>query len=284
MLQNKPLKESAAWGALRLHYEKIKAIHLRQLFAEDANRGQRFTAEGAGLYLDFSKNRITDETVRLLVQLARERGVEERRDAMFRGEKINVTEKRAVLHVALRAPKGASVVVDGENVVPQVYAVLDKMADFSNRSQTPVNIEQNERRRHKVQDGIGIPAFGSSGTREKPEQSPGSRGPHQRAERSRSRENPLFVTYSQIRHAGLSACKSVRGFPNPAYAIKIAMQFSILLGCRAKLWWLTTIRIHPNRWRSGLPSWRAGWPRAVHSASRYLRKERCQSMAWGASQ
>src|SRR6516165_3641279 len=99
-------------GALRLHYEKIKAIHLRQLFAEDANRGQRFTAEGADLYLDFSKNRITDETVRLLVQLAREPSVEERRDAMFSGEKINVTEKRDVLHVALHAPKGASVVVD----------------------------------------------------------------------------------------------------------------------------------------------------------------------------
>ena len=103
------------------------------MFADDPNRGARFTAEGADVYLDFSKNRITDETVRLLVQLARERGVEERRDAMFRGEKINVTEKRAVLHVALRAPKGASIVVDGENVVPQVHAVLDKMADFSNR-------------------------------------------------------------------------------------------------------------------------------------------------------
>jgi glucose-6-phosphate isomerase len=133
MLQNKPLQESAAWGALRAHYEKIKGIHLRQLFGEDASRGPRFSAEGADVYLDFSKNRIIDETIRLLVQLARERGVEERRDAMFRGEKINVTEKRAVLHVALRGPKGASIVVDGENVVPQVYAVLDKMADFSNR-------------------------------------------------------------------------------------------------------------------------------------------------------
>ena len=133
MLQSKPLKESVAWGALRAHYEKIKDIHLRQLFEQDANRGARFTAEDVGLYLDFSKNRITDETVRLLVQLARDRAVEERRDAMFRGDKINVTENRAVLHVALRAPKGASVVVDGENVVPQVYAVLDRMTDFSNR-------------------------------------------------------------------------------------------------------------------------------------------------------
>ena len=133
MSQNKPLKESPAWGALQAHYERIKGIHLRQLFAEDPNRGARFVAEGADVFLDFSKNRISNETVRLLVQLASERGVEERRDAMFRGEKINVTEKRAVLHVALRAPKGASIIVDGENVVPQVHAVLDKMTDFSNR-------------------------------------------------------------------------------------------------------------------------------------------------------
>jgi len=127
------LRETPAWIALNAHYEKIKTVHLRQLFAEDAARGTRFTAEGAGLYLDYSKNRITDETLRLLLQLARERGLTERRDAMFRGEKINVTEKRAVLHVALRAPKGTSIVVDGENVVPQVHTVLDKMADFANR-------------------------------------------------------------------------------------------------------------------------------------------------------
>ncbi len=133
MLRSKLLKETPAWGILQAHYKKIKDIHLRQLFWEDSSRADRFTAEGAGLCLDFSKNRIADETVRLLVQLARERGVAERRDAMFRGEKINVTEKRAVLHVALRAPKGASIVVDGVNVVPQVHAFLDKMADFSNR-------------------------------------------------------------------------------------------------------------------------------------------------------
>jgi glucose-6-phosphate isomerase len=133
MQETKLLTKSPTWGALQAHYEKIKDIHLRQLFAEDARRGERFTAEGADLYLDFSKNRITDETVRLLVQLTGERGVAERRDAMFRGDKINVTEKRAVLHVALRAPKGASIVVDGENVAPQVHAVLDKMADFSDR-------------------------------------------------------------------------------------------------------------------------------------------------------
>jgi glucose-6-phosphate isomerase len=133
VLRSKPLKDFAAWGALQVHYEKVERVHLRQLFAEDANRGVRFTADGAGLYLDFSKNRITDETIRLLVQLARERGVEQRRDAMFRGEKINVTEGRAVLHVALRAPKGTSILVDGENVVPWVHDVLDRMADFSNR-------------------------------------------------------------------------------------------------------------------------------------------------------
>jgi len=133
MLEGRPLKQSPVWDALQAHYEKIKDIHLRQLFADDPDRGERFTVEGANLFLDYSKNRITDETVRLLVQLARERGVAERRDAMFHGEKINVTEKRAVLHVALRAPEGASIVVDGDNVVPQVHAVLDKMADFSDR-------------------------------------------------------------------------------------------------------------------------------------------------------
>jgi glucose-6-phosphate isomerase len=133
MQETGPLTKSPAWCALRAHYQKIKDIHLRELFAQDAGRGARFSAEGAGLYLDFSKNRITDETVRLLVQLAEDRGVEERRDAMFRGEKINITERRAVLHVALRAPKAASIVVDGENVVSKVHAVLDRMAKFSNR-------------------------------------------------------------------------------------------------------------------------------------------------------
>src|SRR5216683_1502853 len=133
MLESKSLKETPAWNALQAHYKELKDVHLRKLFADDPERGDHFTVEGADLYLDFSKNRITDETVRLLVQLARERGVAERRDAMFRGEKINVTERRAVLHVALRAPRAASIVVDGENVVPQVHAVLDKMAAFSDR-------------------------------------------------------------------------------------------------------------------------------------------------------
>ena len=128
-----PLTQRKAWKALQTHYGKIHEAHLRQLFAEDPKRGERMTCEAAGLFLDYSKNRITDETLTLLVQLADESGLRQRTEAMFRGEKINVTEKRAVLHVALRAPKGASIVVDGENVVPQVHAVLEKMADFANR-------------------------------------------------------------------------------------------------------------------------------------------------------
>ncbi len=128
-----PLTKRKAWMALRAHYERVRGIHLRDLFAEDRKRGERMTAEDAGIFLDYSKNRVTDETVKLLVQLAEESGLRQRIDAMFRGEKINITENRAVLHVALRAPKGTSIVVDGENVVPPVHAVLDKMAAFSNR-------------------------------------------------------------------------------------------------------------------------------------------------------
>jgi glucose-6-phosphate isomerase len=128
-----PLTERPAWKALEAHYQNVREIHLRKLFADDPKRGERMTAEAVGLYLDYSKNRITDETLKLLLQLAEESGLRERIDAMFRGEKINLTENRAVLHVALRAPKGASIAVNGENVVPQVHAVLDKMADFSNR-------------------------------------------------------------------------------------------------------------------------------------------------------
>ena len=128
-----PLTDRKAWKALGAHYQNIRDLHLRKLFADDPKRGERMTAEALGLYLDYSKNRITDETLKLLLQLAEESGLRERIDAMFRGEKINITENRAVLHVALRAPRGASIVVDGENVVPQVHAVLDKMADFSNR-------------------------------------------------------------------------------------------------------------------------------------------------------
>jgi glucose-6-phosphate isomerase len=132
-----PTRRSApkrsAWSALASHYNSASKVHLRQLFADDPKRGQRMAIDAAGLYLDYSKNRVTDETLNLLVQLAEESGLRARIDAMFRGEKINITEKRAVLHVALRAPKDASIVVDGKNVVPEVHAVLDKMAEFSDR-------------------------------------------------------------------------------------------------------------------------------------------------------
>jgi glucose-6-phosphate isomerase len=128
-----PLPKRKAWKALQAHYKKVRELHLRDLFANDPKRGDRMTSEAVGLFLDFSKNRITDETVKLLIDLAEESGLQSRIEAMFRGEKINATEKRAVLHVALRAPREASILVDGENVVPQVHAVLDKMAQFSNR-------------------------------------------------------------------------------------------------------------------------------------------------------
>jgi glucose-6-phosphate isomerase len=128
-----PLPDRPAWKALEAHYQQVRELHLRRLFGDDPGRGERMTAEAVGLYLDYSKNRLTDETLKLLLQLAEESGLRARIDAMFRGEKINLTEKRAVLHVALRAPKGAVIVVDGENVVPQVHAVLDQMANFSER-------------------------------------------------------------------------------------------------------------------------------------------------------
>ncbi|MEO8584684.1 MAG: glucose-6-phosphate isomerase [Acidobacteriota bacterium] len=128
-----PLSKRAAWKALRNHARKVEALHLRDLFAKDPKRADRLTVEAVGLTLDYSKNRVTDETMKLLVSLAKESGLRPRINAMFQGKKINVTEKRAVLHVALRAPKGASIVVDGKNVVPEVHAALDKMAEFSNR-------------------------------------------------------------------------------------------------------------------------------------------------------
>ncbi len=128
-----PLTQRPTWQALEEHYQKIRDLHLRTLFAEDPGRGERFALEAAGIYLDYSKNRVTGETMRLLLALAEDCGLRARIDAMFQGEKINVTEQRAVLHVALRAPRGESIVVDGQNVVPEVHAVLDKMADFSNR-------------------------------------------------------------------------------------------------------------------------------------------------------
>jgi glucose-6-phosphate isomerase len=129
----RPAVKNQTWKDLEAHYNKTRGLHLRQLFADDPERGERLTAEAVGLYLDYSKNRITGETLNLLIRLAEESRLREKIDAMFRGEKINLTEKRAVLHTALRAPRDASIVVDGENVVPKVHAVLDRMADFANR-------------------------------------------------------------------------------------------------------------------------------------------------------
>src|SRR5215468_2071151 len=126
-----PLRKRKAWQALERHHAEIAGRHLRELFAEDPGRGERLTAEAAGLYLDYSKNRVTDETLRLLLQLAEESGLEQRRDAMFAGERINVSENRSVLHVALRMPKDTSLVVDGVDVVAQVHEVLERMSDFA---------------------------------------------------------------------------------------------------------------------------------------------------------
>ncbi|MGC1402016.1 MAG: glucose-6-phosphate isomerase [Thermodesulfobacteriota bacterium] len=129
----RPLTERPGWKALETHYQKIGRVHLRDLFADDPLRGERLRAEGVGITLDYSKNRITDETIRLLAALAEECGLRERIEAMFHGEKINITEKRAVLHVALRAPRGEQILVDGLDVVPEVQAVLDRMARFSDQ-------------------------------------------------------------------------------------------------------------------------------------------------------
>ena len=122
-----------AWALLKKHHRKIRRTHLRQLFAKDRERGEKLVVEAGGLYFDYSKNRITDETMGLLLQLASESGLGDRIEAMFRGDKINTSEKRAVLHVALRAPRGASIMHDGQNVVPEVHAVLDKVAAFADR-------------------------------------------------------------------------------------------------------------------------------------------------------
>jgi glucose-6-phosphate isomerase len=150
------LSERPAWNALAAHHANVRELHLRRLFADDPARGERMTLEAVGLYLDYSKNRITDETLKLLLQLAKESGLQERIDAMFRGEKINLTESRAVLHVALRAPRGASVVVDGENVVPRVHAVLERMTDFTNRVRSGAwKGHTGKRIRNIVNIGIG---------------------------------------------------------------------------------------------------------------------------------
>src|SRR5271166_5590543 len=153
---NQLLTTRPAWRALEAHHQKVRGLHLRKLFADDPRRGERMTAEAVGIFLDYSKNRITDETLELLLQLAEESGLRARIDAMFRGEKINITEDRAVLHVALRAPKGASIIVEGENVVPQVHSVLDKMTDFSNRVRSGTwKGHTGKRIRNVINIGIG---------------------------------------------------------------------------------------------------------------------------------
>ena len=145
-----------SWKALEAHYKEVRTLHMRELFSNDSTRGERMTAEAVGLYLDYSKNRITDETLKLLLLLAEECGLRERIDAMFQGEKINTTENRAALHVALRAPKGTSILVDNDNVVLQVHAVLDRMADFCNRVRSGVwKGHTGKRIRNVINIGIG---------------------------------------------------------------------------------------------------------------------------------
>jgi glucose-6-phosphate isomerase len=145
-----------AWALLEADFRKLEDVHLRQLFADDPKRGERLAVEGAGVYLDYSKNRITDETLRLLLQLARESGLSERIDAMFRGEKINVSENRAVLHIALRAPRNGSIIYDGHNVVPDVHAVLDRMTDFADRLRSDAwKGHTGKRIRNVINIGIG---------------------------------------------------------------------------------------------------------------------------------
>src|SRR5580692_7359156 len=152
----KPLTKRKAWKALGMHYKKIAKLHLRQLFADDPKRGERLTLEAAGIFFDYSKHRINDQTIKLLLQLADESRLRERMDAMFSGEKINITEKRAVLHVALRAPKGSSIIVDGENVVPGVHAVLDKMSSFCDRVRSGAwKGHTGKRIRNVINIGIG---------------------------------------------------------------------------------------------------------------------------------
>ena len=151
-----PVVERPAWAALRAHHAAIRDVHLRTLFADDPGRGERMAAEAAGLYLDYSKNRLTDETLRLLLALAEESGVRARAEAMFRGERINTTENRPVLHVALRAPRSERIVVDGTDVVPEVHAVLDRMADFARRVRDGSWTGHTGRRvRNVVNIGIG---------------------------------------------------------------------------------------------------------------------------------
>src|SRR5262245_21408641 len=151
-----PLTSRQSWKALQAHRNNVGERHLRALFAVDPARGERLTAEAAGIYLDYSKNRVTAETITLLCRLAQECGLGERIEAMFRGDKINVTENRAVLHVALRAPRGASILVDGRDVLPEVHAVLDAMTEFSNRVRSGAwKGHTGKRIRNVVNIGIG---------------------------------------------------------------------------------------------------------------------------------
>ena len=155
-MKQAPLTSRPAWKALASHASNVRDLHLRALFADDPERGKRMTTEAAGVYLDYSKNRITDETVELLIQLAEECELHARIAAMFAGETINVTENRAVLHVALRAPKGSSIVVDGTNVVPEVHAILDRMTDFANRVRSGAWTGHTGKRiRNVINIGIG---------------------------------------------------------------------------------------------------------------------------------
>ena len=150
------LRTKPAWKTLDEHYQSIRNVHLRQLFSDDPKRGERFVVEAAGLYLDYSKNRVTDETVRLLIRLAEECDLRRQIAAMFRGEKINVTENRAVLHVALRAPREESIVVDGKNVIAEVHEVLDRMSSFADRVRTGRWLGYTGKRiRNVINIGIG---------------------------------------------------------------------------------------------------------------------------------
>jgi glucose-6-phosphate isomerase len=158
-----PLTHRPSWQKLEKHYQQTRDLHLRTLFAQDSRRGEQFALDAVGIYLDYSKNRITDETIRLLLELAESSGLRERINAMFKGEKINVTEKRAVLHIALRTPRDQSIFVDGENVVPEVHAVLDKMADFSNRVRSGAwTGYTGKRMRNIINIGIGGSDLGPS--------------------------------------------------------------------------------------------------------------------------
>ena len=155
-INNQSAAKLSSWEVLESHHKYVSKLHLRELFSEDAKRGERMAVEALGLYLDYSKNRMTEETLYLLLELATEAGLRERIDAMFRGEKINLTEKRAVLHTALRAPKGTSIVVNGEDVVPKVHAVLNRMADFSDRVRSGAwKGHTGKRIRNIVNIGIG---------------------------------------------------------------------------------------------------------------------------------